>query len=271
MYLDINQNNRISKIILFILSATTIIGSVSITCMGIVYNYVNSKVVTIQIGCLALIIFGIIILSWNQIKLLVTSSRSVQAVLLFSFISLLATVNSLDPTLSWYGHLERGTGLFLLLLSVGGSLMALGMAFYNNSIRSVILYPIALAGGILGFLTWIGATGMNNASWIVLGASSGGGATMGNSSFAGTILIVSFFVTVYLIATTKNRILRMLLIGIGFFTLINPVLFSVMPFFHPLAGKVFGVIGDARGAALALMGGFGMFLGILMACVRLLR
>lgn len=246
------------------LFAAMIIGSATVTCMGIVYNYINSKVLVIQIGCLTALCLGMGVLSFRNVWTIIYSSRIVQAALIFATLSLVATIVGLDPALSFYGHFERGTGLFLLLLIIGGVFSGVVYAYQKQVMRTLVLYPVSLAGGLLAFFTWIGVTGLNLSTWNILGISSGGGATMGNSSFAGTVLIITFFVTVFLFLTTQNTLYRkfeqVILFFIAFITLVNPVLVTT-PFFKPLAGTAFGFIGDARGATLALLVGIGVAIG----------
>lgn len=259
-------------IILNLLFASTIILSTSFTRLGIVYNYINSKVLVIQIGCLIMIALGFVLLSPTKTWKIITNSRIAQAIVAFGIISLIATVTGLDPALSFYGHFERGTGLFFLLVTIVGVFFGILFAYQENAVRMRVLYPIALAGGILGFFTWIGVTGLHFSWWNVLGSSSGGGATMGNSSFAGTILMMSFFITLYLLTTEQGQIKKILLGVIGIVTLINPVLISI-PIFNPLSGTVAGFIGDARGATVAVMVGLMVSLGIwnLFSKIKLVR
>lgn len=239
----------------------TIIGSVVCTSTGIIYHYVNFKVLLIQIGCLGIIVMGMFFISFSRVAFCIKNSRIVQSVLVFTGISLLAAIIGLDPTLSFFGHFERGTGVLLLFLIVVASLCATVIAHQRGRVRTMILYPLAAAGGILGILSWIGVTGFDVSPWVILGKSSGGGATLGNSSFAGTILIVTFFITAYLAATATNLKEKLIWMGTAFFVVINPLLIT-LPVFHPLGGTSLGFIGDARGATISLLMGIGVSIAL---------
>jgi hypothetical protein len=255
------------KIVLFAprFTFTGIIGAVItasalFTTTGLVYNYVNSKVLAIQLGSLVIISLGILLVPMVDIKALIKNSRIIQAVLVFTVLSLISTMLGLDPVLSFFGHLERGTGTFLLLLVIGAAFFANLIAVHYNIVRQAILYPIAITGAFLGMTTWVGFSGLDLQVWQLLGKSSGGGGTLGNSSFTGTVLIMCFFITLYLLFTEKGFEKKIWIALAGFFTLVNPVLIS-LPIFKPLAGTLFGFIGDARGATGALLVGLIVFIG----------
>ncbi|MEI8224064.1 MAG: O-antigen ligase family protein [bacterium] len=245
----------------------TILGSVLFTTTGIVYNYINSKVLFIQIGCTLIIALGILIVSWKDVWLFIKKTPLVQAMLGFLGVTVVATMLGLDPALSFYGHFERGTGLLLTLLTMIASLSAVLITSRFSLVRQAILYPLALAGGLLGVTTWIGLTGFNMHYWYILGKSSGGGGTLGNSSFAGTVFMMTFFITLYLFCTASSLKKRLALLVIGFFTLVNPVIIS-LSYFKPLAGTVFGFIGDARGATLSIVLGLIVFMSFLATTNR---
>jgi putative inorganic carbon (HCO3(-)) transporter len=247
--------------------AVTILGSVLFTTTGIVYNYINSKVLFIQIGCTLIIALGILIVSWKDVWLFIKKTPLVQAVLAFLVVTIVATVLGLDPALSFYGHFERGTGLLLTLLTIVGSLGAVLITHRFSMVRQSILYPISLAGGLLGVTTWVGFTGLNLPYWNILGRSSGGGGTLGNSSFAGTVFLMTFFITLYLFCTTQSIKRKIILLALGFFTIVNPVIVS-LSYFKPIAGTIFGVIGDARGAAISIVLGMIVFITFLATTNR---
>lgn len=242
--------------------ALTILGSALFTTTGVVYNYVNSKVLFIQIGCALVIGIACLIVAKRDIWFFAKRSRIIQGMIALLSVSIIATVLSIDPTLSVYGHFERGTGLLLSSLAIIGSISMVLIARKLGYLRHIVVYPLSLVGGLLGLSTWVGLTGFNLPYWYLLGKSSGGGGTLGNSSFAGTVLIMSFFVTVYLLCTTPSIKRKLFLLGVGFFTLVNPVLVS-LSWFKPLAGTVFGFIGDARGATMSLFLGVIVFIGFL--------
>jgi hypothetical protein len=115
-----------------------------------------------------------LVISFQEIRGIIRSSKIVQAMLLFVTVSIIATMFSIDPTLSFYGHFERGTGLLLLLLTTFGGFLAVLYAHRHHLVRKIILFPLAVTGGMLGFFTWMGVTGFNMSVWNILGNSSGG-------------------------------------------------------------------------------------------------
>lgn len=231
--------------------AVTIIASTTATFLGVVYNYINSKVLAIQVGCLIVIIMGLFLVRFKQVWAYIAASRIIQLVLALVVIAGLASVTGLDTSLSLFSHFERGTGWVFQVLVATASFTVLLLAKSIDELRKYVLYPLAISGGVLALFTWIGFSGFNVASWVILGPSSGGGGTMGNSSFAGTVFLLTCFIAIYLVTTETRGIYKKLLIGILFITVVNPVIFS-LPWFKPLAGTVAGFIGDARGAALSM-------------------
>lgn len=245
--------------------AATIVASTTATFLGIVYNYINSKVLVIQVGCLMVIIMGLFLVRFKQVWEYIKASRIIQLALALVIISGIASVTGLDPTLSLFSHFERGTGWIFQVLVVLASFSLLLLAQSKEELRKYVLYPMVISGGVLAFFTWIGVSGLKLSSWVILGSSSDGGGTMGNSSFAGTMFVLTIFVALYLVVTETSAAYKKMLYGILFITVVNPVLFS-LPIFKPLAGTVVGFIGDARGAAVSLMVGlivmglvFGLF------------
>ena len=257
----------IPRVIIGGIIASAILGSVLFTTTGIVYNYINSKVLLIQIGCTIIIALGALIIPWKNLVSFIKKTPLVQVMLGFLVVTGIATLLGLDPTLSFYGHFERGTGLLLTFLTIVGSISAALIAHRFSVTRQALLYPMSLAGGLLGVTTWVGITGFNLPYWYILGRSSGGGGTLGNSSFAGTVFMMTFFITGYLFCTTPSIKRKVALLVVGFFTIVNPVIIS-LSYFKPLAGTVFGVIGDARGATVSIVLGMIVFLGFLATTNR---
>lgn len=244
--------------------AATLVASTTATFLGIVYNYINSKVLVIQVGCLMVIVMGLFLVRFKQVWEYVKASRIIQLVLALVVISGIASATGLDPTLSLFSHFERGTGWIFQVLVVLASFSLLLLAQSKEELRRYVLYPMVISGGVLAFFTWIGVSGLNLSLWTILGSSSGGGGTMGNSSFAGTMFVLTIFVALYLLVTETSSTYKKILCGILFIAIINPAIFS-LSIFKPLSGIVAGFIGDARGATVSVIIGLivtGLVLGL---------
>lgn len=245
-----------------IIAATIILGGL-VTYMGVVFNYINSKVITIQIGCVLIIAFGIITFSSSELLAIIKKSRIVQLVIVWIAVLSIATVWGADVTLSFFGHFERGTGLWFTLLTSTAAFFAVLLARNYHAVREMILYPIVIVGSGLGISVWMGHTGLAWSSSVIVGLSSAGGGAMGNSSMAATVMLMSFFVGCYVVATQKKTWGKIAWGAVTFFSIINPVLIA-LPFFTPLSGTVFGFIGDARAATIATLLGL-IIVGVVYA------
>lgn len=248
-----------------VMGITLLLGMVAVF-QGLSFDYVNSKAVVIDLGMLLVFAIGIVAVGQRELREM-RSSHIVQATLVFLGVTLAATLSSIDRTVSWYGHLERATGTFPLLLTVPGAFMGVFMIKRLGSIRGDILYPISIAGGILGISTLVGNGGLNWVHGAILGPSSLGGGYLGNSSFAGTMLMIGAFVTAYLFVTAKTRVQKWLLALVGLVTLVNPILVNdrilslhVSGLFGPS-----GLFGQAHGAVLSLGIGALLAVGVFLA------
>ncbi len=253
----------------WIIAATIIWGSTAVF-MGIAYNYSNSKSIIIEIGMAVVTLIGLVALPWSVIGRAL-KSKVVASVGVFLAIMLVATVFSVDPVLSWYSHLERGVGVFFILLCVVGSFFAALIARYTGKVRTAILYPIGIAGAAVGFSAVLGYSGWNLSPSVILGHASAGGGLFGNTSYAGTILLMSLFASLYLLMTARGFWERVLAFVLGFLTLVNPIVFSLW-LFNGNGKATLGFLGDARGATLSLVLGLvvscGVYLSISNAAVR---
>ena len=240
----------------------TLIMSTFVVIDKLMFNYVNSKIIAIQTAGIVLIVTALLLWNYKKILAYLKISKIYMSLLLLAITSGIATLFGLDPVLSLFSHTERGTGYILLLIIIGISLSMITFIKNKDDIRKFIFIPAAISGGILGFFTWLGVSGLNIASWSVLGVYSAGGGTMGNSSFAGTVFIFSLFIALYLLITEKKKVLK-IIFGIAIlFILINPVIIS-FGFFRPISGTLLGFIGDARGGAISL------FIGLIISVIVL--
>lgn len=241
---------------------------------GMAYNYVNSKSFIFEVGFAFIIAYGIIRIPFSDIK---QFARSRVSMILGAFlvVMIIATIFSIDPTLSWLSHLERGTGTFFVLLAAIGSWFTVLITQKSGLFREVVLYPLAIAGAVLGLSIILGPTGFNVLLWPVITSSEGGGLT-GNTSFSGSLVMLISFVLVYLFMTARSQKEKAILIGLAVFTILNPVIVGYGFLHGSVVGvitkaKHTGLIGDARGAVVSLVLGMLVVLGIKLAYAENIR
>lgn len=243
--------------------AVTIVLGITAVFMGVVYNYVNSKSLAIEFGSSVVFILAAIALPRSAISRMAASKITLAA----GFFLLVAAAASLlgkDPVLSWFGHLERGTGMFFLVVASAGAAASVAITRHLGVFREAVLYPIAVGSGIIGFSTVIGYTGFGISRMVVLGLSSGGGGFTGNSSFAGTVLMVGFLVVATLWFGAKRPWERPVLAILGLATLVNPVVFG-HGFFHGGFSSVADIFGDAHGATASLVLGIAVSVAVFVS------
>lgn len=240
--------------------AATIILGIAAVFMGVVYNYVNSKTLAIGFGSLAVFILAAIALPRSAISRMAVSKITLAAGL-FLLVAAASCLIGKDPVLSWFGHLERGTGMFFLLIASAGAAASVAITRHLGVFREAVLYPIAVGSGIVGFSTVIGYTGFGISRMVVLGSSSGGGGFTGNSSFAGTVLTVGLMVVAALWFGAKRPWERPVLAILGLAMLVNPVIFG-HGFFHGGFSSVADVFGDAHGATASLVLGIAVSIAV---------
>ncbi len=227
------------------------------------YNYANSKSIIIQLGFSLVILLGLIAIPWQSFKSY-AKSKIAWGIGATIVVMILATIFGVDGTISWFGHLERGTGTFFVTITALGAIMSVLLAYHTKTIRKAILYPIAAGSSIIAISTMLGFTGFNIIKAPFLSNISYGGGLTGNSSFAGTYLMMSFFVIAYLFFTTNIRWKKILIAIMGFLSIFNPVIFG----YGMLKGNWNGfisIIGDARGAVFSLIIGLVLSAGIYLS------
>ena len=253
--------NLLGKVGVWI-GGVTIIAGTTVVFSGMSYNFVNSKSVIIEIGMSLVIAIGILTTSRDSLKS-VAKSKLFLGWGAFMAISLIATLFSVDPALSWLSQLERGTGMFFVLITAAGSLFTLLLADHFYSVRKAVLYPFVAGTAIVGLSTIVGLTGFNIIRSAAVSATAGGGGLTGNSSYAGTLLMMGFFLVAYLFATTKDLRARIFLAISGACMILSPVILGY-GFFRG-GGGLGALIGDARGATISLALGLVVALGVFLS------
>lgn len=233
---------------------------------GMAYNYVNSKTFVIEIGSALLIFAGCVSLSKNDVRAYFKSGLAV-AMAASLVISVMASLASIDPSASWFSQPERGTGTLFTALVALGAMAASIMVRKTRSVNSALLYPVLAAGSAIGISAMLGYTGFNVIHAKVLSVVANGGGLTGNSSFAGSYLLISILVGMYLLAMAKERSKKIWTLAGIFFSVFNPVILGFGVFRGSVTG-LSGLMGDAQGAAVSLFMGILLFAGIFASFSR---
>ncbi len=234
-----------AKKTIFWIVALLIIVAPLIISKVIVYEYINPKLFTIELG-LGLVIALTLLLAPLAIWKKGLRQPAGWGIGLFLVTLVGATCASMDPVTSWFGNIDRGTGTFFLLL-LGIAAWAMGSLMKREEARKYLLLPLGISGAILALSIYAEELG-----WGVLKTADTGG-FIGNTSMTGTYLLMTLFVTAYLLWSASSRRAKWLY-GIAIAVmLINPV-FVHFSFFTHDAG-LFSVVGEARGAAFSVLFG----------------
>ncbi len=160
----------------------------------------------------------------------------------------IASIYAVDPLLSFWSTLGRGTGLLtwyhvLALGLVIASLVKKGGMPYVTS-----LFQWFVNGAfVLALSIWMGGDGFGWSSWKVLATDAGGGFT-GNSTLAATYLLFALAMGVFLLTLRSVSRNRKIWIGIVMAVILfSPVFATIYGLF---SGR--GILGTARGSMLAL-------------------
>lgn len=243
----------------WVIGFTIVLGS-TMVIPHMSYNYANSKAIIIEIGMAFIIALGLIGIPWSAFKK-IASSKILWGVTAFLVVVLLTTFLSMDPALSWLSHMERGMGTFFLVVVVIGAFFSILITQITGTFRKAILYPVSVSGMIIAASVILGYSGLNISHALVLSDVSRGGGLTGNSSYAGTILMMSLFVNLYLFMTTQDSWKKWALGVFSALTVLSPIMFSYQMFKFGLH-NIIGIIGDAKGATISAILGLLVSLGI---------
>ena len=162
---------------------------------------------------------------------------------------------AMNPHISLWSTLERGTGLLTLYSSLFFSLIIASIVKRDGKSYLYKLFKwFILSSFILAVSVWLGDEGFN-LSMSVFKNSSGGG-FMGNSSLTAACLIFSLFLSIYFIFSKEaNKFWK-----ISSLVLIMAIIFS--PLFLNTYGLLTnkGLLGSSRGALIGIIVGLGIML-----------
>ena len=173
-------------------------------------------------------------------------------VILFIFWMTIAGILAVNPHLSFWSTLGRGTGLITLYHCLLFAFIISSLVKHNGVNFIYKLMNWFIHGGlILAISVWCGNEGFN--MFYLLKDSQGGG-LMGNSSLAAAYLMFVLFFAVFLFASKNNNSVGRWWLGI----IIGTILFS--PLFVNIYGFLtgHGLLGSARGATLGIIVSIGV-------------
>lgn len=176
------------------------------------------------------------------------------AFLLFILAIILSAIFGKDPSLSFWSNYERMNGV-LTWLHIGGLFVVATSVFRTKKDWMHLFWVNSIAAAITAAVALFGRDGLG-----IMEISEKGGSLIGNTSFIGSYLLISFFMTAYLwIREYKNRgVLSVLLL----LSLVSPIFFGAKIWSGQLPfGEIFSdpvvFLGRARAATISLYFGLG--------------
>ncbi len=229
-----------------IVAAIVIVFAPLVISKVVTYEYNNPKLFAIEIGLaivIALVLFTHSFASWKKIIRQPVS----WGIKLFLITTLLATLASMDSTISWFGNIDRGTGMFFFIV-VATAACALGVAVRKEDAKKYSLVPMAISGVLVGLSVDAELWG-----WKVL-STAGHGGFIGNTSITASYLMITFFVAGYLLWSAQSVRVKWAY-GIAMAAMVLNVVFVNFSFFSGVDKSLFALIGEAKGAALSILFG----------------
>lgn len=229
---------------------------------GYMYNLVSSKSIWFMIVMeLVAITTGIIFLLRNKSGRIVLNPMLIAGVVFLS-VYLLATIIGVAPAVSFWSKAARVTGLFFLIHVFFTSCL---IAVYARDGKWVkrLLGAVLYSGIAFSLLSWLGNDGFN---WKLFSYTQGQGFTIGNTTFAGTFLILSFIMGLWYvwgIEWKKNPWWKK---ALPFVMLFNPIILNINLFngktsWAELFHNPMVLIGPARAAAVSIIAAAVLWIG----------
>ncbi|NCT00105.1 O-antigen ligase family protein [Candidatus Parcubacteria bacterium] len=174
--------------------------------------------------------------------------------LIFILVIVLSAIFGVDPSLSFWSSFERMNGA-LTWLHLGALFVVASSVLEKRADWMEIFWINSVAASIISAITILGTNGLG-----LMNISSGAGALLGNTSFAGAYLLISFFFAFYL--WVRNYKSRGLLSVVLILIFISPIFFMTKIWAGKFGlGDIFSnpllILGEARAATMALYAGLG--------------
>lgn len=216
---------------------------------GYLYNGTSSRAIFLMIVIEILaIIFAISLFNKNrEVKLF---KSPIALVLSMYFIVLvLAGLNGVDPSMSFWSKAARVSGIFffshLVMLYY-----FLSYLFKDEEVQRGFLKVFAVSSGIFSVLSFLGPEGLG----FIFKTKLWDGFTFGNSTFAAMYLFAAFLISIYLVRSTESSEKKWWhrLLPVAFF--INPYIINhkVWKGQIDLIANPMGIVGEARAGAYVL-------------------
>lgn len=174
--------------------------------------------------------------------------------LIFIFVVLLSSFFSVDPSLSFWSNFERMNGA-LTWLHLGALFVVASSVFKDKRDWLEVFWSNSISATIIASIAILGSDGFG-----LMDISKGAGSLIGNTSFAGSYLLISFFLMAYLwIEEYKSRgVLAIMMITI----FITPIFFGARIWngkngFFDIFKNPLLILGQARAASISLYLGMG--------------
>lgn len=191
--------------------------------------------------------------------------------LLFLGISLgvlyLASFVGVYPERSLFSDIIRSSGvLFLTAISL---LAFIGSELLTLRDWSVVRRAVAGSAALFAFLTILGSEGLALSGRILTVNLEIDGLTMGNSTFAGTYLLIAFVITLIEFFKTDQRRAKYVLGALAFVQLLSPTLFNIQILLgnvssSELLSSPFAFVGTAQASSVAVFAVVGYMLGLFL-------
>lgn len=223
----------------------------------IFYGSVNAKVFWVNgVSALLLGALGLYLITSKEERAMPFSLMAIAITVVF-LIHVLAAQLGIFPERSWWSDILRSTGLIFL-----AHVLALGLTLGLVAVKedwSLIRRTVLIGAGLFSLGTILGVGGLGyTGTWLGLPFFHEG-FTFGNSTFAGTYLVLAAVLgLIELFYSWNNRKVRVVLLCALFAVLLSPILLGLRSFIAS-GGELSALMGAARTSSVALYAFLGVF------------
>jgi len=188
------------------------------------YGAVNSKAFFV-LGVITLLAFYAAYRLWFERQNITIGRRWLFfSVLLFIATNYTASLFGVYPAGSLWGDILRGTGVFFVTYL--GLLALFAGVFLTSRDWNMAKWSIAISGGLFGLLSFFGRDGFGITGRFLGINLEASGLSIGNTTFAGAFLLITFIVTLIVLLRTKERRWQIVLAVLALLQIASPFLFS---------------------------------------------
>lgn len=247
MFLEIN--NKFDQILKVSLGAFMFILPL-IYVRAFLYQGISSRFVVFSILIELLAVVFAIFLFKKETRLVVWKSPIVLAIALYGIMYVVCSMAGVDPLVSFWSKAARMTGIFFLLHLIVYYFFLVYLFFKDEVFKNKLFLTISISGAVFSFLSFLSPEGIN----ILFKKLVTDGFTIGNSTFAGMYVFITFVISIYLLYKKENRR--------NFWYWVMPVIMLLNPFF--LNNKFWygqvnlldplSLVGEARASVYSIFG-----------------